>query len=59
MGAYICSKCDNMFGSHSVNYMYCEKCDSAFCEDCWIETLHEDQEPTEYDTCGKCYVVSQ
>ena len=38
--------------------MYCEKCQTEFCEDCWIERLHEDQELTEYDTCGDCYAKS-
>ena len=54
MGAYICDVCDRMFCSHEVNYMYCEKCEQAFCEDCWIEILHEDQELTD-DICGECY----
>ena len=57
MGAYICNACDSMFCSHEVNYYYCEKCETAFCEDCWIERLHEDQELTESDICGDCYIT--
>jgi len=55
MGAYICDVCDNMFCSHEVNYMYCEKCKTAFCEGCWQERLDEEQELTEYDICGDCF----
>lgn len=54
MGAYKCGVCDNMFCSHSVNYYSCEKCETEFCEDCWAERLHEDQEVTA-NICGDCY----
>ncbi len=55
MGAYICDLCDGMFCSHEVNYYCCEKCEKAFCEGCWIERLHEDQEITETGICGNCF----
>jgi len=55
MGAYLCQACDGMFCSHEVNYYYCEKCKTDFCEDCWAERLHEEQDITETETCGFCY----
>ena len=54
MGAYMCGVCDSMFCSHEVNYYHCDKCNTDFCEDCWIERLHEDQETEEDNFCGSC-----
>lgn len=57
MGAYICQVCDNMFCSHDVNFMYCEKCETEMCEGCWEEKLHEDQDLYS-EICGDCYTKS-
>lgn len=54
MGAYICGICDNMFCSHSVSFFYCEKCNTAFCEDCWNDTFIENDIDYDYNTCGNC-----
>lgn len=54
MGAYICGVCDGMFCSHEVNFYHCEKCNTSFCEGCWQERLHEDQDECG-EICGNCY----
>lgn len=56
MGAYICSICDNMFCSHEVIYYFCDKCNRAFCEDCWRENLEEEQDEMG-DLCGDCFAT--
>lgn len=55
MGAYTCQVCDNMFDSHVVNFYACDKCGKQFCEDCWIDSLDENQDWGTADLCGDCY----
>lgn len=54
MAAYQCDICSGVFCSHDVNYYHCEKCNTTFCETCWMETLHDDQELDD-EICGDCY----
>lgn len=54
MGAYICGVCDNMFCSHEVNFMHCDKCEISMCEGCW-EDMQDERNSNDYDLCGECF----
>ena len=54
MAGFTCGVCDKQGCTHKVGYYHCDKCNTDFCERCWNERLHEDQED-DADICGNCY----
>ena len=54
MVAYKCNICENDFSSSEITAFCCYRCERIFCEDCFQNIIHEDQDGSE-DVCGECW----